>query len=137
MPTGSAACPAPAMRSRISRWDRTARRIGRSWPRLVSRRTSRCSTRTGGGPMRSSWPAERLIGWLLPVLAIGAEGAWLAGVYVAVETTIDGPAPLLGTFELAAAAGLAALAVRRGLLRPDDNPLTFFGALIGFGAVGW
>ena len=87
--------------------------------------------------MRSSWPADRLVGWLLPVLAIVAEGAWLAVVYVAVETTIDGRPPLLGTFELAAAAGLAALAVRRGLLRPDDRPLTFFGVLVGLGAVGW
>ena len=87
--------------------------------------------------MRSSLPADRLVGWLLPILAIAAEGAWLTVVYVAVETTIDGRVPLLGTFELAAAAGLAALAVRRGLLHPDDNPLTFFGALIGFGAAGW
>jgi len=87
--------------------------------------------------MRSSWPADRLIGWLLPVLAILAEGAWLTVVYVAVETTIDGRPPILGTFELAAAAGLAAIAVRRRLLRPDDNPLTFFGALLGLGALGW
>lgn len=87
--------------------------------------------------MRSSWPADRVVGWLLPILAILAEGAWLAVVYVSVETTIDGRPPLLGTFELAAAAGLAAIAVRRGLLRPDDNPLTFFVALVGFGAVGW
>ena len=87
--------------------------------------------------MRSSWPADRLIGWLLPILAILAEGAWLTVVYVAVETTIDGRAPILGTFELAAAAGLAALAVRRGLLRPDDSPLAFFGVVIAFGAVGW
>ena len=87
--------------------------------------------------MRSSWPADRLIGWILPILAILAEGAWLAVVYVAVETTIDGMPPLLGTFELAAAAGLAAIAVRRGLLRPDDSPLTFFVALVAFGAVGW
>ena len=87
--------------------------------------------------MRSSWPADRIVGWILPILAILAEGAWLAVVYVAVETTIDGREPLLGTFELAAAAGLAAIAVRRGLLRPDDNPLTFFVALVAFGAVGW
>jgi hypothetical protein len=87
--------------------------------------------------MRSSWPADRIVGWILPILAILAEGAWLAVVYVAVETTVDGRQPLLGTFELAAAAGLAAIAVRRGLLRPDDNPLTFFVALVAFGAVGW
>ncbi|MGI8999053.1 MAG: hypothetical protein ACR2GO_05035 [Candidatus Limnocylindria bacterium] len=87
--------------------------------------------------MRSRWLAERLIGWLLPVLAIVAEGAWLSVVYVAVETAIDGRVPLLGTLELAAAAGLAALVVRRGLLKPDDNPLTFFGALVAVGAVGW
>jgi hypothetical protein len=88
-------------------------------------------------PMRSSWCADRAIGWILPVLAILAEGAWLAVVYVAVETTIDGRAPLLGTLEMAAAAGLAAIAVRRGWLRPDDNPLTFFSLLVGLGAVGW
>jgi len=87
--------------------------------------------------MRSSWRADRIIGWLLPVLAILAEGAWLTVVYVAVETAIDGRVPILGTFELAAVAGLAAVAVRRGLLRPDDNPVTFFGVLIGIGAVGW
>ena len=87
--------------------------------------------------MRSSSPADRYVGWLLPVLAIVAEGAWLTVVYVAVETTIDGRVPILGTLELAAAAGLAALAVRRGLLHPDDHPLTFFAALVGFGAVGW
>jgi hypothetical protein len=87
--------------------------------------------------MRSSWPADRLVGWILPLLAILAEGAWLTVVYVAVETTIDGRPPILGTFELAAAAGLAALAVRRGLLRPDDNPFTFFAVVVGFGAAGW
>jgi hypothetical protein len=87
--------------------------------------------------MRSSWPAERLIGWLLPVFAIGAEGAWLAVVYVAVETSIDGQAPLLGTLELAVVAGAAAVAVRRGWLHPDDRPLSFFGILVAIGAVGW
>jgi hypothetical protein len=87
--------------------------------------------------MRSSWPAERLIGWLLPVLAIVAEGAWLAVVYVAVETSIDGQAPLLGTLELAVVAGAAAAAVRRRWLLPDDRPLTFFGILIAIGATGW
>lgn len=87
--------------------------------------------------MRWPFPAERLINWLLPVLAIVAEGAWLAVVYVAVETTIDGRVPLLGTFELAAAAGLAAIAVRRGLLRPDDRPLTFFAAAASVGVLGW
>ena len=87
--------------------------------------------------MRSSWPADRIVGWLLPVLAILAEGAWLTVVYVAVEATIDGRTPLLGTFELAAVAGLAAVVVRRGWLHPDDNPLTFFGLLVGIGAVGW
>lgn len=87
--------------------------------------------------MPSSWPAERLIGWLLPVLAIVAEGAWLAVVYVAVETSIDGQPPLLGTLELAVAAGAAAVAVRRGWLLPDDRPLTFFGVLVAIGAVGW
>lgn len=87
--------------------------------------------------MRSSWLAERFVGWLLPVLAIVAEGAWLAVIYIAVETTIDGRVPLLGTLELAAAAGAAAIAVHRRLLRPDDHPLTFFGVLVAFGAVGW
>jgi hypothetical protein len=87
--------------------------------------------------MRLPWPAERLVGWLLPFLAIVAEGAWLAVVYVAVETALDGRRPLLGTFELASAAGLAAIAVRRGILRPDDRPLTFFAAAAGLGIVGW
>ena len=87
--------------------------------------------------MRSSWPAERLIGWLLPVLAILAEGAWLAVVYVAVETAIAGAPPLLGPLELAVAAGAAAVAVRRGWLHPDDHPFTFFAVLVGVGVVGW
>jgi hypothetical protein len=89
--------------------------------------------------MRSSWLADRrrLVGRLLPVLAIAAEGAWLAVVYVAVETTIDARPPLLGTFELAVAAGAAAVAVRRGWLHPDERPLTFFAALAAVGAIGW
>ena len=87
--------------------------------------------------MRSSWPAERVVGWLLPVLAIVAEGAWLAVIYVAVQTTIDGEVPLLGTLELAAAAAVAAFAVRRGVLHPDERPLTFFALLVGIGALGW
>jgi len=88
-------------------------------------------------PMRLPSQAERLVGWLLPILAIVAEGAWLAVVYVAVETTIDGRTPLLGTFELAAAAGASAIGVRRGLLRPDDRPLTFFAVVAGIGMLGW
>ena len=89
--------------------------------------------------MRSWWLADRrrLVGALLPVLAIVAEGAWLAVVYVAVETAIDGRAPLLGTLELSAAAGAAAVAVHRGWLRPDERPLTFFAALAACGALGW
>ncbi len=134
--------PAPAVAHRLRGHSPllrrpSARRIEPSWPHSACRRASPSSSRTGGGLMRSSWPADRIVGWILPILAILAEGAWLAVVYVAVETTIDGRAPLLGTFELAAAAGLAAIAVRRGLLRPDDNPLTFFVALVAFGAVGW
>jgi hypothetical protein len=77
------------------------------------------------------------MGWLLPVLAIVAEGAWLAVVYVAVETSIHGQAPLLGTLELAVAAGAAAVAVRRRWLLPDDRPLTFFGVLVAIGLIGW
>lgn len=87
--------------------------------------------------MRSSWRAERMIGWLLPVLAILAEGAWLAVVYVAVETAVAGRVPLLGPLELAVAAGAAAVAVRRGWLQPDDRPMTFFVILLGIGAIGW
>lgn len=87
--------------------------------------------------MRSSSRTERVVGWLLPVLAILAEGAWLTVVYVAVETTIDGRAPLLGTLELAAVAGGAAIAVRRGWLRPDERPIAFFTVLVSIGAAGW
>lgn len=87
--------------------------------------------------MRSSSRTERLLGWLLPILAILAEGAWLAVVYVAFEAAVDGQAPLLGTLELAAVAGAAAIAVRRGWLRPDDRPLAFFGVLVATGAAGW
>ena len=87
--------------------------------------------------MRSSSTAERLLGPLLPVLAIVAEGAWLTVVYIAVETAIDGRPPLLGTLELAAAAGLFAVAVRRRWLRPDEAPLRFYAALLAVGLVGW
>lgn len=87
--------------------------------------------------MRWSWPAERIVGAILPLLATVAEGAWLTLVYVAVETTIDGRPPLLGTLELAVAVGAAALLVRSGVIHPDDNPLTFFGVVVGFGVVGW
>ncbi|MCV0404197.1 MAG: hypothetical protein K5924_10935 [Chloroflexi bacterium] len=87
--------------------------------------------------MRWSSLTERVVGWLLPVLAIVAEGAWLAVVYVAIETTIDARRPLLGTFELAVVAGIAAVVVRRRMLRPDDQPLTFFVVLALAGAIGW
>jgi hypothetical protein len=87
--------------------------------------------------MRSSSRTERLLGWLLPVLAILAEGAWLAVVYVAVETAIDGQAPLFGTLELAIVAGAAAVAARRGWIHPDERPLAFFGVLVATGAIGW
>jgi hypothetical protein len=87
--------------------------------------------------MRLPWPSERILGWLLPVLAIIAEGAWLAVVYVAIETTIDGREPLLGVLELSAAAGATAIAVRRGWLHPDERPLSFFAVVVGIGIVGW
>ena len=87
--------------------------------------------------MRSSSVADRTVGWLLPTLAIVAEGALLAVVYVAVETTIDHRAPLLGAFELAAAAGVAALAVHRGWIEPDEDPLRFLGLLALLGLIGW
>jgi hypothetical protein len=87
--------------------------------------------------MRWSSPADRAVGWLLPVLAIVAEGALLAVIYVAVETAIDHRAPLLGTFELAAATGIAALAVHRGWVDPDEDPMPFFVLLGALGLTGW
>ncbi|MDQ2690026.1 MAG: DUF4129 domain-containing protein [Chloroflexota bacterium] len=87
--------------------------------------------------MRSSLQAERILGWLLPVLAVAAEGAFLAVIYVAIETAVDHQPPLLGTLELAAAAGLAAVAVRRDWIDPDDDPVAFLGFLAVLGAVGW
>lgn len=87
--------------------------------------------------MRSSWQADRLVGWLLPVLALMAEGALLAVIYVAVETAIDQRAPLLGPFELAVAAGVAALAVHRRWIDPDTQPDRFLVLLFGLGAIGW
>jgi hypothetical protein len=80
---------------------------------------------------------DRLVGWLLPLAAIVAEGALLAVVYVAVQTTIDHRSPLLGTLEFAAAAGIAALAVRRGWLDPDEQLAPFLLLLAGLGALGW
>ena len=87
--------------------------------------------------MRSSSVADRTVGWLLPALAIVAEGALLAVVYAAIETAIDHRAPLLGAFELAAAAGVAALAVRRGWIDPDEDPIRFLGLLALLGFIGW
>lgn len=87
--------------------------------------------------MRSSLAADRALGWLLPVLAILAEGALLAVVYAAVETSIDRRPPLLGPFEFAVAAGVAALAVHRRWLDPDEDPLRFLGLLAALGLVGW
>ena len=87
--------------------------------------------------MPSSSTADRLVGWLLPVLAVVAEGALLAVVYVTIETTIDHRAPLLGVFELAAAAGVTAYLVHRRWLDPDEDPLRFLGWLAFVGLVGW
>lgn len=84
--------------------------------------------------MRLSSRAEALV---LPVLALLAEGAWLAVVYAAVETVVDRQPPLLGTFELAASAAIAAALVRARRLDPDADPLTFFAAVVAIGAAGW
>jgi len=87
--------------------------------------------------MRSSLRPDRLLSLLLPTLALVAEGAWVTVAYVAIETTVDHRAPLLGTFELTLAAGAAAIGVRRGWLRPDDDPLAFLGFLAAVGCAGW
>jgi hypothetical protein len=83
--------------------------------------------------MRWSWRADGL----LTVLALVAEGAWLAVIYAAIQVVIGGQAPLLGTFELTIAAAVAALLARRGVLDPDERPLTFFAATVVAGIVGW
>ncbi len=87
--------------------------------------------------MRWPWPTDRVLGWLLPTLAIVAEGAFLAVIYVAVETAVDHRVPLLGTFEMAAAAGIAAVAVNRRWLDPDVDFWRFLGLLAVVGLVGW
>lgn len=87
--------------------------------------------------MLSSSRAERAIGWILPVTAILAEGAFLAVVYVAIEVAVDHRPPLLSTFELAAAAAVAAIAVRRRWIDPDEDATRFLLLLAGLGAVGW
>ena len=87
--------------------------------------------------MRSSSVVDRLVGWLLPVLAVVAEGALLAVVYVAVETTIDHRAPLLGVLELSAAAGATAYLVHRRWLDPDVDAGRFLAWLALLGAIGW
>lgn len=87
--------------------------------------------------MRSSWSAERPLGWLPFLLAIIAEGALLAVVYVTVQVTIDQRRPLLGTFEFAMAAGITALAVRHRWLDPDEDPVRFLGLLGALGIAGW
>jgi hypothetical protein len=83
--------------------------------------------------MPSSWRADGL----LTLLALVAEGAWLAVVYAAVQVVVGGQPPLLGTFELTIAAAAAALLARRRLLDPDERPLTFFAATVAAGLVGW
>ena len=87
--------------------------------------------------MRWFSPADRLIGWALPALAILTEGALLAVIYVAVETSVDHRVPLLGAFELAAAAGVVALAVHRGWIDPDTDAVRFLALLAVLGLVGW
>lgn len=83
--------------------------------------------------MPSSWRADSL----LTVLALVAEGAWLAVVYAAVQVVVGGQRPLIGTFELTIAAAAAALLARRGVLDPDQRPLTFFAATVAAGVAGW
>ena len=87
--------------------------------------------------MRSFSLPDRAIGWLLPVLAILAEGAFLAVIYVTVEVVVDGRPPLLGTFELATAAGIAAIAARRKWADPDASATRFLGLLAILGLAGW
>ena len=87
--------------------------------------------------MRSFSPPERPLGWLLPVLALLAEGALLAVAYIAVEIVVDNRLPLLGTLEFAAAAGLAAIAARRRWVDPDGRPMGFLLLLAGLGLIGW
>jgi len=87
--------------------------------------------------MRSSWPADRFAGWVVPTLAIVAEGAFLAVVYVAVQAAIEGRGPLLGVLELSVATGLVAFAVHRRWIDPDDDPLPFLAVLGVLGLVGW
>jgi hypothetical protein len=78
-----------------------------------------------------------MLGVLLPLVAIAAEGAWITVVYVAVETVVDARQPLLGTFELSVPAAIAALATARRWLDPDEDPLTFLAIVVAVGAVGW
>jgi hypothetical protein len=87
--------------------------------------------------MLSSSRAERYLGWLLPFFAIVAEGAFIAVVYVAVEVAIDHRPPLLGTFEFALAAGVAAAIVRRGWIDPDVDAGRFLLLLGALGFIGW
>jgi hypothetical protein len=87
--------------------------------------------------MLSSWRADRYLGWLLPVFAIVAEGALVAVVYVAVEVAIDHRPPLLGTFEFAVAAGIAAATARRGWIDPDADAVRFLVLLGALGFIGW
>jgi len=87
--------------------------------------------------MRSFSLTDRLIGGILPVLAIVAEGALLAVVYVAVQAAFDHRQPLLGTLELATAAGIAAVAARRRWLDPDEDAVPFLLLLGALGLVGW
>ena len=88
-------------------------------------------------PMPSSSRPERALALVLPALAVVAEGAWITVAYVALQTSVAGAPPLLGTFELAAAAAVGAVAVRRGWVAPDDQPARFMALLLLVGAAGW
>lgn len=87
--------------------------------------------------MRSPWPADRLVGWLLPVFAIVAEGALMTVIYVAVQVTVDRSPPLLGVLEFSAAAAIAAIVVRRRWFDPDVDAVGFFLLVGALGTIGW
>ena len=87
--------------------------------------------------MRSSSLPDRALDALLPVLALVAEGALLAVAYAAITVAVEGREPLLGTLELAAAAGTTAVAARRGWADPDEGAPRFLALLAALGLVGW
>jgi hypothetical protein len=91
-----------------------------------------------GSVRRSGWTAARtLLGILPPLLALVAEGAWVATAYALVQAASD-ESVLLGPIELALVAAVGSLAARGGALRLGSRwPAVAVGCAVVAGLAGW